>query len=173
MKPRVRNPGLQLANAFGVRSTLDSLLILRVSKMKKVIPAVLCILLLMGLCQCTRHPNKPQSTLLGRYTLTAHDNSGRLAFTGSISLTSVEQNLLKGQCSIVREPTAPAGLLNQTPRCEALMDGKAVTVDLAPNLSDGGLILEGQFEDGRITGIWRLEGFVGTPPLGKFEAVKK
>ncbi len=53
------------------------------------------------------------------------------------------------------------------------MDGKAVTVDLAPNLSDGGLILEGQFEDGRITGIWRLEGFVGTPALGKFEAVKK
>jgi hypothetical protein len=142
-------------------------------KMKKVTTAVLVITLVMCVCQCSRNTTKPQSPLLGRYTLTAHDNSGQVAFTGSISVTSLDQNHLKGQCAIVREKTAPNGLLDQNSLCEALVEGTAVSFDLAPMMDDAGILLDGQFNEGRISGIWRIDGFATSPPMGKFEAVKK
>jgi len=48
-----------------------------------------------------------------------------------------------------------------------------VSMDLAPSLDDAGLLLDGQFHDGRITGTWRIDGFATSEPLGKFEAAKK
>jgi hypothetical protein len=111
--------------------------------------------------------------MLGRYELVAHDNAGRLVFTGTISLTSLEQKHLKGQCIVVREKNAPEGLHDENGGCEGLIDGKMVSIDSAPSLDDAGLLLEGQFDDDRITGIWRIDGFATSEPLGKFEAVKK
>ena len=127
----------------------------------------------MGSSYCDRHRASPQSSVLGQYELSAHDNSGQLVFTGTISLTSLEQNHLKGQCTIVREKNAPEGLRDESAGCGGMMDGKMVTIDSAPSLDDAGLLFEGQFNDDRITGIWRVEGFATSPPLGKFEAVKK
>ena len=111
--------------------------------------------------------------MLGRYELVAHDNAGRQVFTGTISFTSLEQKHLKGQCTVVREKNAPEGLLDEYGGCEGLIDGKRVSIDSAPSLDDAGLLLEGQFDDDRITGIWRIDGFATSEPLGKFEAVKK
>jgi hypothetical protein len=111
--------------------------------------------------------------MLGRYELVGHNSSGQLIFTGAISLMSLEQNHLKGQCTIVREKDAPQGLFDQNGGCEGLVDGKKVNLDLAPSLDDAGLLLEGEFDEGRITGVWKLDGFVTGNPLGKFEAVKK
>ncbi len=138
----------------------------------KLILAVSWPILLLGFAQCNR-PGNPQSPMLGRYELAAHDNSGRLVFTGTISLTSLEQNHLKGQCTVVREKNAPEGLLDESGGCEGLIDGKMVSIDSAPSLDDAGLLLEGQFDDGRITGIWKIDGFATSEPLGKFEAIKK
>jgi hypothetical protein len=139
--------------------------------MKRLL-AVFCMVFLMCICQCNWHPNKHQSPLLGEYRLTGDDNSGRLAFTGSIALTSLEQNHLKGRCAIVWETTAPDGLLDQNSLCEALVEGTAVSFDLAPMMDDAGVLLEGQFDGTRITGIWKIDGFATSPPLGRFEAVK-
>jgi hypothetical protein len=111
--------------------------------------------------------------VLGSYQLTAHDNSDRLAFTGTISLVTSERNHLRGQCTVVRQQAAPEGLLDQKTVCEALLDGKEISFDFAPSMDDGGLLLDGQIESGRMTGIWRLDGFVTSPPLGRFEAVKQ
>jgi hypothetical protein len=111
--------------------------------------------------------------MLGRYELKGHDHAGRLIFTGIISLTSLEQNDLKGECKVVKATEAFAGAVDKDGPCEGVVAGKNVTLDLAPQLADGGLIFEGQFDDGRITGIWMFETFAGSRPLGKFEAIKK
>ena len=68
---------------------------------------------------------------------------------------------------------APAGLYEKDGNCEALMDGKKIDLDSAPLLDDAGLLLEGEFDGVAVRGIWRLDGFVTSEPLGKFEAVKK
>ena len=46
-------------------------------------------------------------------------------------------------------------------------------MDLAPSMDDAGLLLEGQLNDGVIIGVWKLDGFVTSPPLGTFKAAKK
>ena len=53
------------------------------------------------------------------------------------------------------------------------MEGKKMDLDCAPRLDDGGLLMEGEFDGVSVRGIWRLDGFVTSAPLGKFEAVKK
>lgn len=139
----------------------------------KQLLALSALIFVMGSSYCDRRQTRPQSSVLGQYELSAHDNSGRLIFTGTISLTSLEQNHLKGQCTIVREKNVPASLRDESASCEGMMEGKTVTIDSAPSLDDAGLLFEGQFNDGRITGVWRVDGFATSPPLGKFEAVKK
>jgi len=131
------------------------------------------LLLLVAISQCDNHSNKTSNSILGRYELTGRDNSGQLAFTGTISFVSLEQNHLKGQCKIIRQQSAPDGLYEKDGNCEALMDGKKIGLDSAPLLDDAGLLLKGEFDGVAIRGIWKLDGFVTSEPLGKFEAVKK
>ncbi len=131
------------------------------------------LLLLAAISQCGSHSLNTGNPILGQYELAGRDDSGRLAFTGTISFVSVEQNHLKGQCRIIREQNAPEGLFEKDGHCEALMNGKQIDLDSAPFLDDAGLLLEGEFDGMAIRGIWMLDGFVTTEPLGKFEAVKK
>lgn len=131
------------------------------------------LLLLVAISQCDDHSNKTSNSILGRYELTGRDNSGQLAFTGIISFVSLDQNHLKGQCKIIREQGAPEGFYEQDGNCEALMDGKKIGLDSTPLLDDAGLLLEGEFDGVAIRGIWKLDGFVTSEPLGKFEALKK
>lgn len=138
----------------------------------KPILAALLLTLLTGFAYCSRHHN-PQSAILGQYELAGYDDAGRLVFTGTISLMSLEQNHLKGRCTIARGEYAPEGLLEKDGGCEGLMDGKQVSIDLAPFLDDAGLLLEGPFDGERMSGTWMLDGFATSRPLGKFEAVKK
>lgn len=138
----------------------------------KLVLTVSWLILLLGFAQCNPPTNNHGNSLLGRYELVGHDSSGRLIFTGSLSLVSLELNHLKGQSTIAREKNAPEGLFDQNGNCEGLIDGKKVIMDLAPSLDDAGLILEGELNDGRLAGIWKLDGFVTSKPLGKFEAVK-
>jgi hypothetical protein len=138
----------------------------------KTVLAILSVVLLLGFCQCNRNANRG-NPLLGQYELVAHDNSGQLAFTGTITVQSVDQNHLKGQCLINRQNNAPNGVLDNNAGCEALVDGKKVSFDLAPLMDDAGLLLDGELNDSGISGIWKLDGFVTSGPLGKFEAVKK
>ena len=122
--------------------------------------------------QCI-HRDEGQNSILGRYELAGHDNAGRLVFTGTISLISLKQNLVEGQCTIVTHEPAPEGLFEKNGICEGLMDGNKLSMDMAPYLDDAGLLLEGQFDKARISGMWMLDGFVTSEPLGKFDAVKK
>lgn len=140
--------------------------------MKQVL-AISWLIFMMGSSYCDRQPASPRSSILGRYELSAHDDSGRIAFAGTISFTSQEQQHLKGDCKVVRGKDAPEGILDQEGRCEGSIDGKKVTIDLAPAVDDGGLVLEGQVDEGRITGEWMFDTFAGSKPLGKFEAVQK
>ena len=73
---------------------------------------------------------------------------------------------------IERRPEAPAGLLDQDANCEALRNGKKLSMDFAPSLDDAGLLLEGEFDGGLISGYWMLDGFVTSEPLGRFVAVR-
>jgi hypothetical protein len=130
------------------------------------------LIFLMGISQCHKNTGKTENSILGQYDLAGYDNSGLLVFTGTISLVSLEQNHLKGQCKIVRRQEAPAGLLDQDANCEALTNGKKLSMDFAPSLDDAGLLLEGEFDGGLINGYWMLDGFVTSEPLGRFVAVR-
>ena len=46
-------------------------------------------------------------------------------------------------------------------------------MDLAPLMDDAGLLLEGEITESGISGAWKLDGFVTSETLGRFEAVKK
>ena len=136
--------------------------------------AGMTIILLLSLSACYRFAGAPQSPLLGEYDLVGRDTSGQVVFTGVISLVSIDQNHVKGHCTIARKQNAPEGLLDQNGNCEALLEGNKVSLDLAPFLDDGGMLLEGEFDQrARITGDWMFDTFSGSKPLGKFEAVKK
>lgn len=138
----------------------------------KTVLAILPVMLLLGFCQCNRNANRV-NPLLGRYELVAHDNLGQLVFTGSITLESLDRKFVKGKCIIIRQKFAPGGLFDQNSDCQGSVDGKSIDMDLAPYMDDAGLLLEGQFIDGVMSGVWKLDGFVTSPPLGRFEAVKK
>lgn len=139
----------------------------------KLITGLTLLVLVMGFAQCNRCPGTRQSPVLGLYEVAGYDTSGRLTFTGTISLMSIEQNLVKGKCTIKWETNAPDGVFDEDGGCEGLIEGKVISIDSAPSIDDVGLLLDGQFNDGRMTGIWRIDGFATSPPLGKFEAVKK
>lgn len=138
----------------------------------KTLLAVLSLIFLIGIGNCNRQVN-PASSILGYYELVGRDHSGQRAFTGTISLTSIEEQHINGQCEIVREKDADPGVLDQTPRCQAFLEGKKITIDFAPFLDDGGLIFEGEIGDDRISGLWMFKSIAGTQPQGKFDAVKK
>jgi len=140
--------------------------------MMKTLLAVISLIFLIGVSNCNRHPS-PASSILGQYELVGYDSSGKRAFTGRIALTALEQTRVNGQCKITRERDAAATILDQNPRCQALLEGKKITIDFAPSLDDGGLIFEGEFGDDRMSGLWMFKSIAGTQPQGKFEAVKK
>ncbi len=135
---------------------------------------VICGLLLLAVfCQCHQQPRVPQDPILGYYELTGYDLSGALAFRGNIRLNSYEQSYLNGHCKVVREVKAPEGVYDKDGPCQASLKGKAITIDLAPNLFDGGVLFEGELENGKITGVWLLGGFVGSDAKGRILAVKR
>src|SRR6266478_3970812 len=139
----------------------------------KQISCLTLLALVMGLAQCNRWPGSHQSPMLGLYEVSGYDTSGRLIFTGAISLLSLEKNLVKGRCTIKWEKSAPEGRLDEDGGCQGLIEGKAISIDSSPSMDDAGMLLDGEFNEGRITGIWRIDGFATSPPLGKFEAVQK
>jgi len=141
--------------------------------MMKTIRFLLALILLTVVCQCNQHPQKSEHPILGYYDLTVYDNSGLLVFTGTIQLETLEQNQLKGQCSIVREKNGPQIPWNDQGPCEALLQGKTIGFDFQPSIDDAGLLLEGELDEGRITGVWKTDGFFASEALGRFEAVKR
>ena len=49
------------------------------------------ILLLVTISGCGNHSNKTDNPILGRYELMGRDNSGQLAFTGTIRFVSLDR----------------------------------------------------------------------------------
>lgn len=138
----------------------------------KALSRLLALIFLICVANCNR-PANPVASMLGRYEFIGYNNSGQRVFTGTISLTSLDQKYMNGQCSIVRERDAAPTILDQNPRCRALLEEKKITIDFAPSLDDAGIIFEGEIGDDRMAGLWMFKTFAGTQPQGKFEAVKK
>jgi len=130
-------------------------------------------MIVVGCAQCRRQSATGDTRILGNYELVGHDKAGRLIFTGNISFTAFDQMDLKGQCKVVQTASEFEGAVDKDGPCEGTLVDNKITLDLAPQLADGGLIFQGQVHDDRITGIWMIETFAGTEPQGKFEAVKK
>lgn len=75
-------------------------------------------------------------------------------------------NCFAREPQIVREKDAQEGLVDQTALCEASVQGKKVTIDLAPSMDDGGLLFEGEFDGAQITGVWLFDSYAGSQPQG-------
>jgi hypothetical protein len=137
--------------------------------MKIMVCSVLLILIGLGYCSHFRK----QDPLVGNYNLQGHDYSGRLIFNGTISMTSFENTELKGTCKVMQVETTFEGAVNKNGPCEGKISDDKIMLNLAPNLSDGGLVFEGNWSEGRIVGTWRIESMLGAKTLGTFEAVKQ
>ena len=139
----------------------------------KTLLTVMTLIFVVWSASCSRQPDgPPRHPLIGRYVLAGYNDSGQLIFTGEISLTSVEQNHVKGRCVIKPNENAPQGLFEQNGDCDGLLEGKKLDMDLAPSMDDGGVLFEGEIDGGRIRGVCLFDSFVGSHPFGRFEAVK-
>lgn len=137
--------------------------------MKTFVISALVLLVGFGHCGSSRN----QIPLVGKYDLQGHDYSGRLIFKGAISLTSFENSEVKGICKVVKVAETFEGAVNKDGPCEGKVAGDKVTLDLAPRLSDGGLVFEGHWSERRIAGTWMIDSMTGGKTLGTFEAVKQ
>jgi len=137
--------------------------------MKIIVVSVLVTLVAFGYCGYSRK----QKPLVGNYDLQGHDYSGRLIFNGAISLTYFENTELNGTCKVVKVENTFEGAVNKDGACEGKVSGDKITLNLAPNLSDGGLVFEGHWSESRIAGTWRIESMLGAKTFGTFEAVKQ
>ena len=116
------------------------------------------------------HERRP---LFVNYNVQGREGSGRVIFKGTISLTSFENNELNGTCKVVKVENTFAGTVDKDGPCIAEIAGEKITFYLAPQLSDGGVVLEGHWDEHRITGTWRIESIAGGITVGTFEAVKQ
>ena len=131
----------------------------------------LMVVIVVGFGHCSQ--SREQRPLVGNYDLQGHDYSGKLIFKGAISLTSFENTELNGTCKVVKVENTFEGAVNKDGPCEGKVSGDKITLNLAPGLSDGGLVFEGHWNESRISGSWRIESMLGGKTLGTFEAVKQ
>ena len=103
----------------------------------RVLLSVSSLILLLVFGQCNR-PRNPPNPMLGRYTLAGYDGSGQFIFTGEISFVSLEQNRLKGRCTIARNKDAPVGVFDQNGGCEGSLDGEKLRLISPPPLMMAG-----------------------------------
>ena len=136
---------------------------------KTILVSALVVVAVFGNCGQLRKGNM----LVGYYHLTGKDYSAKVIFNGSMSFTSLEHSELSGICKLVKVSEDFEGSINKDGPCEARVSGSDVTVYLSPTLSDGGLVFEGHYTEGRIIGTWRIESFAGAKTLGIFEAVRE
>lgn len=139
--------------------------------MRVIAITMFVLILVTGLVDCSRHSSS-EGSLIGNYELQGHEYSGQLIFTGAILITSLENSELKGMCKVVKVNEAFEGAVSKDGPCEAKVSGDKITLDLAPSLSDGGLVFEGHWSEGRISGTWRIESVAGGKTFGTFDAVK-
>ncbi len=138
--------------------------------MKMIVLSSLMLLLAFGSCSRSRG----HSSLVGKYDLQGHDYAGQLIFKGTISFTDLNNNQVKGNCKVVKVAQTFRGAVDKKDGpCEGEVSGNKITLDLAPGLSDAGLVFEGQWTDARIDGTWRIESFLGGKTFGTFEAIKQ
>jgi hypothetical protein len=136
------------------------------------IMVVLLLVILVGIGYCGHSRN--QKPLVGNYDLQGRDYSGKLIFNGAIRITSFENMELNGTCKVVELDHRFEGAVNKNNGpCEGKVSGDEITLDLAPDLDDGGLVFEGHWNESRITGTWMIESVLGGERLGTFEAVKR
>jgi hypothetical protein len=135
----------------------------------KSIVAALLIFIGFGYCSHVQR----QRPLVGNYDLQGRDYSGRVIFKGNISLRSLENNELNGTCKVVKVENTFAGTVDKDGPCEGNVSGANIELNLAPQLSDGGLVFEGHWDEHRIAGTWRIESIGGGRTFGAFEAVKQ
>lgn len=131
---------------------------------------VCALVMLTTFAQCGRAPVHP---LIGKYDVQGHDFAGKLVFKGAISFTSFAQDTVAGVCKITKVAETFPGAVAKDGLCEGKVSGDKITLDLAPNMSDGGVIFEGQWSDGRIAGNWLIDSFAGARTFGTFEATKR
>lgn len=126
--------------------------------------------LFSGLSSCT---DVRSHTLEGKYELRGRDYSGSLIFKGTMSLSSFEKGEVKGLCKVVKVAETFSGSVNSDGPCEGKVSGKTMTLDLAPNLSDAGVVFEGSWGEGYIEGTWMIESFAGNKSFGTFKAIRQ
>ncbi|HKS10562.1 MAG TPA: hypothetical protein VJS13_13520 [Pyrinomonadaceae bacterium] len=131
-------------------------------------PAVLLLLsLLLGFGQC----GQPRNPLVGKYTVEGRNFDGKRIFGGTLSIDTFENGEVKGLCKLV-DVDPSLGFGKDGPWIGEV-NGDEIVLDLAPLMDDGGVILEGHWREGRLSGTVRVDSFVGARDVGTFEATRQ
>ena len=135
--------------------------------------AVLLLLLglLVGLGHCGQAVIPERNPLLGKYVLQARDYDGKAIFDGTLSIDTFENGRIKGQCTLTNV-NANLGFGKDGP-WEGEVSGEEIVLDLAPQLDDAGMTLEGHWREGYISGTVTVESFAGGRHVGTFEAQRQ
>lgn len=111
---------------------------------------------------------------LGDYSYTGYDRNGKKIVEGSISITSLEKDSIRGEWRLEQVgqaehigPQVGAGALTGT------VAESSVYINLNPNMADNNVNLVGQIDKGRYSGKWSYNGYAGSMNYGTFEATAK
>lgn len=137
--------------------------------MKPLIALVLPLLLTLGWCRCSRN----QNPLVGEYKIQGHDFAGKRIFNGTISVKTFANDEVKAVCYVVKVADDFEGTVNNNGPCEGETSDDKISLDLAPSMDDGGVLFEGNWSEGHISGTWSIDSFAGAKTFGTFDAVRQ
>jgi hypothetical protein len=111
---------------------------------------------------------------LGDYQYTGYGKNGDKIVEGQLSITSIEQNRIKGEWTLnkIGNPERIGPQVGTGALIGSIIESK-VYINLNPNMADSNVNLKGTIEDGRYHGTWSFDGYAGRLNQGTFEATRK
>ena len=116
------------------------------------------------------------NTILGEYNYYVYDSGGSKIAEGTLSITSLENNQLKGQWNLKavgNTKTKNIELLLGKSQFEGMLKGGKISITSNPGMNDNNVFLNGEFHENELKGTWNCSTFAGPISKGKFEAKRK
>lgn len=133
--------------------------------------------LTLGFYRCSNGRSNPQVNTLspGEYSYTARDSGGKTVIAGTLKLTDVKGESIKGTWNL--KQVGPGDKLGPQVGTGDFVgqigqEGN-ISINLNPNWADNNIFLNGKFQKGELTGDWHFSTFAGPTTKGTFTIKRK
>jgi hypothetical protein len=125
-------------------------------------------------CAKSRTAQGPKPLPIADYQYTGYDKNRTKIVEGSLSVTSVESDRIKGKWQLHKVGN-PENIGPQigSGDFEGQIAQDKVTINLNPNMADNNVNLRGKFDGKSFSGTWSFDGFAPRINQGSFEAKRK